>query len=149
MADSRVAHGLDRLPWLPDEPARVRKPIGNLLGWVVAAMLVVAGASYWLGTRTAVDEFAPSGTSGAQSSTTAPLPEPRQTEPNDQVQPVTTTEIPRVPEPEVRRVSDRAPAAGRQSWRSLPRTVPKEVAERVNRTIATEELGRVAQIQNG
>ena len=33
MTDSRVALGLDRLPWLPDEPARTRKPTGYLLGW--------------------------------------------------------------------------------------------------------------------
>ncbi len=149
MTDSRVAHGLDRLPWLPDEPARVRKPIGNLLGWVVAAMLVVAGASYWLGIRAGVDEFAPSGQSSGQPSATMPLPEARQAEANDQVQPVTAAEIPRVPEPEVRRLVERSPVAGRQSWRPLPRTVPKEVAERVNRTIATDELGRVAQTQNG
>ena len=45
MSDSRVAVGLDRLPWLPDEPARKREPSGNLAGWVVAAILVVAGGS--------------------------------------------------------------------------------------------------------
>jgi hypothetical protein len=56
MTDSRVALGMDRLPWLPDEPAPRARPARTampdriaMLGWVVAAMLVVAGLSYWLG----------------------------------------------------------------------------------------------------
>ena len=56
MTDSRAALGMDRLPWLPDEPAPRARPARAatpdrvaLLGWVVAAMLLVAGASYWFG----------------------------------------------------------------------------------------------------
>lgn len=62
MSDSRVALGMDRLPWLPDEPASRPRPKRAatpdriaMLGWVVAAMLIVAAASYWLG-RTNVGE---------------------------------------------------------------------------------------------
>lgn len=55
MTDSRVALGMDRLPWLPDEPVRPPRPPrqagGDMLGWAVAAVLVIAGASYWLGLR--------------------------------------------------------------------------------------------------
>ena len=67
MTDAAAAVGMDRLPWLEDEPApraqpRVHEPKlakprraqGNpreLAGWAVAAGLLVAGASYWLGTQ--------------------------------------------------------------------------------------------------
>ena len=50
MTDSRVAPGLDRLPWLPDEPARSRR---NARACVVAlgdrGDVLVAAAAYWLG----------------------------------------------------------------------------------------------------
>ena len=49
MTDSRVAPGLDRLPWLPDEPARAPKRSGLLVGWAIAATILVAAAAYWLG----------------------------------------------------------------------------------------------------
>ena len=65
MTDAGAAVGMDRLPWLDDEPAP-RAPIGprepklrpiatargsaqGLAGWVVASVLLVAGGSYWLG----------------------------------------------------------------------------------------------------
>ena len=74
MTDSRVAPGLDRLPWLPDEPARGPKPMSGLLGWAAAAILLVAGASYWVGLR---------------SSGEAPLAEPQST-----ARPETTVHLP-------------------------------------------------------
>jgi len=52
MTDSRVALGLDRLPWLPDEPVRApRKPRAapTVWPWLVAAVILVAGLSYWVG----------------------------------------------------------------------------------------------------
>jgi len=49
MTDSRVAPGLDRLPWLPDEPARAPKRSGLLAAWAIAATILVAAAAYWLG----------------------------------------------------------------------------------------------------
>jgi hypothetical protein len=87
MTDSRVALGMDRLPWLPDEPARVRQPAGNLLGWAAVAILLVAGLAYWLGLRSA--EVGP------------PAPESSLTQPNatarlpaaTDVQPVTIPKI--------------------------------------------------------
>lgn len=55
MTDSRAALGSDRLPWLSDEPAPKRPvpaPARNgVWGYAAAALLAVAGASYWLGTR--------------------------------------------------------------------------------------------------
>jgi len=52
MTDSRVALGLDRLPWLPDEPVRAPRkprPAPTVWPWLVGAVLLVAGLSYWLG----------------------------------------------------------------------------------------------------
>jgi Sporulation related domain. len=53
MSDAQVAGGFDRLPWLADEtkaPAR-RRMSRNLPGWAAASVLLVAGASFWLGLR--------------------------------------------------------------------------------------------------
>lgn len=153
MTDSRMALGMDRLPWLPDEPVRqARTPTqsrsgGGLLGWALAAVLVVAGGSYWLGTRS-VEQPGTERGPAAQPSASLPLPQPTRAAP-EAVQPVTSPELRPVPEPEVRRVTERAPAVVRPSWRPLPRTVPNEVAERVQRTIATEERDRVAGAQSG
>jgi hypothetical protein len=50
MGHSQAAAGLDRLPWLPDEPAhRATRGRRDLAAWAAAAILLVAGSSYWLG----------------------------------------------------------------------------------------------------
>jgi hypothetical protein len=136
MTDSRVALGVDRLPWLSDEPARAPKRSSDLLGWAVAAAALVAGAAYWAGTRAGRDEAPPS-----RPAATVNLPEPRTVPepaaPVAQVQPVAPPEVrPEAPP----RVS--SPPAQR-----LPRKVPAEVAARVKRTIVTEEIDRVAEAQ--
>jgi hypothetical protein len=72
---SRVeAAALDRLPWLPDEPRTSRaEPVGNtLLPWAAAAA-VVAGGSFWMGTRSVEEEPV----TQARSTTTVRLPEAR------------------------------------------------------------------------
>ena len=145
MTDSRVALGMDRLPWLPDEPARpgeARKASSHgVLGWAVAAILLVAGGSYWLGTRNATDS--PGNPPQVQPSTTLTLPDAQRVEP-EVVAPVTSPDIPRVAEPDIRRVAERP---GKPTWKPLPRTVPKDVAERVERTMATDEMDRIAGSQ--
>jgi hypothetical protein len=148
MTDSRVALGMDRLPWLSDEPVRPqaapkRTNLPNgLLGWVVAAILLVAGSSYWLGTRTA--DVSEDSSGAARRSATVALPEASQAAPDQNVQPVAVPEAQPVPEPEVRRVTERSAAPARPAWRPLPHSVPKSVADRVQRTVATEERDRVA-----
>src|SRR5262249_33492580 len=52
------------------------------------------------------------------------------------------------PEPDVRRI-ERSTTVSRPSWRPLPRAVPREVAERVRRTVASDERDRVAAAQQG
>jgi hypothetical protein len=146
MTDSRMALGMDRLPWLPDdEPARssppprtpARRPM-DLLGWAVAAIVIVAAVSYWLGTRTRVEDEAASSAPAVPPSTTLTLPEPRRIEPHVEAPVVDSPEVKPVELPAVRP----APSA-----RRLPRTVPDAVAERVRRTVAREEHDRVAKAQ--
>ena len=91
MSDSRVALGLDRLPWLPDEPARTRQRSGsNMLGWAAVAILLVVGLAYWLGLKSS-EEIPPA----PQASLTRPeatvrLPDASA---NSVVQPVTVPKI--------------------------------------------------------
>ena len=151
MTDSRMALGMDRLPWLPDEPVSppaarttpkaVRSGGTELLGWAFAAILLVAVVSYWIGTRT-VDQ-----SPTAPPTTSLPLPTPSPTQPDEQIQPVVSPEAQPVREPEIRRVSERPVI--RPTWKPLPREVPREVAERVQRTIATEEADKVSTAQTG
>ena len=139
MTDSRVALGMDRLPWLPDEPARAPRRSSNLLGWALAAALAIAGASYWAGTRVGQDEAPPPSPPAATVNLPEPrtVPEPVRPAPSAQLQPVAPPDVrPEAPA----RVS--SPPAQR-----LPRKVPAEVAARVKRTIVTEEIDRVAQTQ--
>ena len=92
MTDSRAAVGFDRLPWLDDEPARPARRVRlDLAGWIVAAVLLVAGASYWLGQRSATEVPATSLTRTAPHSTTVPLPQPQAVQP--QVQPGPVPEV--------------------------------------------------------
>ena len=54
MSEAQAAGGIDRLPWLSDEPARKAPPKRakrDITGWAAAAVLLVAGTSFWLGTR--------------------------------------------------------------------------------------------------
>lgn len=70
-----AAAAMDRLPWLPDEPQP--SPAGSagngLLPWAAVAAAVVAGASFWMGTRSIEEEPA----TPSRSTTTVRLPEPR------------------------------------------------------------------------
>ena len=103
MSDSRVAVGLDRLPWLPDEPARKREPSGNFAGWAAAAILAVAGGSYWLGLKSSDEALPPPRSSLAPPEATVRLPAPASSAP---VTPVPAPKIepmaaPVIPLPEV------------------------------------------------
>src|SRR3954466_10437278 len=113
MSDSRVAAGMDRLPWLSDEPVRkaapVKRPSWNLTGWAVAAVLLFAGLLFWLGGRTPADESAPkrrraSATVTVPTPQVAPAPEVRLA-PQSQVAPVRQPEIRIIRVPEIRIVS--------------------------------------------
>jgi hypothetical protein len=109
MTDSRAALGSDRLPWLSDEPKAQPKPSPRNPAlppiWILAAavLLLVAAASYWLGTRTG-NEAQPA--SPGTSHIVAPLPEVRPM-PQGQVEPTPQPEVNPAPAPEVRAVPER------------------------------------------
>ena len=53
MSRVEAASGMDRLPWLQDEPTvrPARRRNGAALGSALAAVLLVSGAAFWLGAR--------------------------------------------------------------------------------------------------
>jgi outer membrane biosynthesis protein TonB len=114
MTDSRTAAGLDRLPWLSDEPKPQPRPRGrDLLGWIVAAILLLAGASYWLGMRSAgTDTRSVQPARVSNPTTTVPLPQPRAAEPaQPQVETEAMPEVEPVAAPPMPKVEDvRRPA---------------------------------------
>lgn len=115
MSDSRAAAALDRLPWLADEPSpkapRAKRGGRDLTPWAVAVMLVVAGASFWLGTRSDTPQELPN---AGQPSSTVPLPQPRGPSPEiptaaqPQVLLAPSPEVRPAPAPEVRTMPQRA-----------------------------------------
>ena len=145
MTDSRVALGMDRLPWLPDEPARTRQSSGNLLGWAAFAILLVAGLAYWLGQRSAEDASLAPESSLARPEATIRLPDAaaRPTE----VQPVTAPKVepiaaPPIPIMESQPAQRRAPV---ERVRARPEAVVEETPgdaeaeSQLDQTIAAQE----------
>jgi hypothetical protein len=117
MTDSRVAPGLDRLPWLPDEPARTRGPSGNVLGWAALAILLVAGLAYWLGRNSGDEAPPPAQSSLVRPEATVRLPDAAVQPPASTPQPVTVPKI----EPLAA-----APIPVLESQESAPRRAPVE-----------------------
>lgn len=77
MTYAPAAPEFDRLPWLNDErkpPAR--KGLDLLVLWSIAALLLIAGASYWVGMTSATDRVGSDGQPDGASSATIALPEP-------------------------------------------------------------------------
>ncbi len=104
MSDSRASAGLDRLPWLADEPKPQPQAVRrDLTGWVVAAVQLVAVIFFWLGTRNeAVQQrrILP-------PSITRMLPQPMpsqqvQVAPQPVISPAPMPEVRSLPTPEVR-----------------------------------------------
>jgi hypothetical protein len=104
MSDASAALGTDRLPWLEDERApRARRGPRDLALWASLAVVLVAGASYWMGSQSNRGGSAPA----AGTATTVPLPSaqtpaPRPVEPAPQPQlaPVVEPEVGPMPEPQ-------------------------------------------------
>jgi hypothetical protein len=82
MSDVRVASGFERLPWLADEtqvrtPRRRRAMSPLWLAGALAVLILIAGAAYWLGTRSGpVDELTSAGSEPNRPPVTVPLPAP-------------------------------------------------------------------------
>lgn len=74
---SQAQAAADRLPWLSDEPKPPKRRASSnreLAGWATAAILLVAGASYWMGAHSW--PIPPNSAPAVRPSTTAPLPPP-------------------------------------------------------------------------
>lgn len=131
----------ERLPWLPNDfsPPRKKRSLRELAGWSVAGLLLLASASYWLGTRTGEQGTGsgvgrqaalPSaakpphlGTQAQQRARSVPAPEPAAVTSSPVVAP--TREVVKVIHEYVRvPQSSPAPARPDQSPRALPQPAP-------------------------
>ena len=135
MSQARAAAGMDRLPWLADEPTpRMKRGRTGLTPiWAVAGTLIVAGASYWIGVQSADQQ--PSPKRSTQPATTVVLPQPRPAEPQQpqvifepppQVSPSPQRDVP-IAQPRVEKRSVERRAAPRTEQASPVST--DEVAE--------------------
>lgn len=103
MTDSRMAYDPDRLPWLTEDRAPRRKAgSGAMLLWALLAGLLLAGASYWLGMRSAGEPEVVPDSSRAAPAATVKLPVPVIAEPP-------AREIQPAPMPDVEPVAEPAP----------------------------------------
>ena len=156
MSQAQAAAAMERLPWLADEPKPAPPPKAGrrgsgreTAGWAVAAALLVAGASYWMGAHS-WGSSSPQSEAGKPSATVA-VPQAR-TEPQAEAQPQVVLE----PAPQVTPVPERqVPIARPKAVRrtavrrpSLKREVPssakldKVVAEQKTETKAVTPVAK-------
>ena len=109
MTDSRMAYDPDRLPWLTEERKPRRKVgSGSMLLWALLAGLLVAGAAYWLGMRSATESDDFTDTARTSPAATVRLPEPAIVEP--EVRPAPMPDVQPVAEPAPVRIEPAVPA---------------------------------------
>jgi outer membrane biosynthesis protein TonB len=132
MSRVETAAAMDRLPWLPDEPQpkRVRRRGGAALGWGATAIVAVAGAAFWAGTRSAQNEL-PVPLRHAVPSMTVRLPQAHPAEP--QVRISATPQVNPAPQPQVRPAPVREvriapPPVARAGEAETETTVPQKKA---------------------
>ncbi len=131
MSQAQAAAGVERLPWLKDEPSptparpRKRASARELAGWAVAAILLVGGASYWMGAHSWEHVQAPR-TEASHPTGTAPLPQPRAAEPQPSEPQVVFEPAPQVSPAPAREVPLERPRSER---RSVARSAPTSVQE--------------------
>lgn len=101
MSRVEAAAGMDRLPWLPDEP-KPQQPAqsrGSLLFWAAGVVLVVAAGGFLVGVNS-VRQHSSTAPKTSSPTTTVRLPEPRPAQPR-----VPMAALPQVspaPQPQVR-----------------------------------------------
>jgi len=148
---SRVdaAAASDRLPWLSDEPQAKPKPAKragrDVLGWAAALVVGVAGAGFWLGTRSVNEQ--PAAPARQPASTTIPLPDARSPQPEirmpaqPEVRPAPAPEVRQSPAPEVRiaqpRPAERAAARSTASEDEAEQAPVEQVVPAPKPVIAT------------
>jgi hypothetical protein len=130
---SRVdaAAGLDRLPWLPDDPnvKAPRRRGAGAIGWILAIVLLVGGVAFWLGSRSG-ELQAPPAASSHRATATVRLPAPRNAVPAQpevpihrvpEVEPIVAPPTPVIEAPPpVTRTPPRTIAAPRESVQGAP-----------------------------
>jgi hypothetical protein len=103
MSEVQVAGGLDRLPWLADEPKRRPAPAKRrdlIIPSALVSVLLVAGISFWVGTRSELSQ-APRHSSIARPSATVAVP-PARPAPSPEVRVTPQRQVTPLPEPLVR-----------------------------------------------
>ena len=92
---SRVeeAAGLDRLPWLPDEPVKqpARRRTGLAIGSALAAVLAAGAAVFWLAPN-GLEQLAPPPPTPRKAATTVKLPPAAPAQPEVKIAPVPEVE---------------------------------------------------------
>ena len=149
MSDSRTASGVDRLPWLSDEPAPkratpVKRGAIDLVGWGTAAFLLIAGASFWVGTRSPEvgnPVSAPgSATHVISQPRPAPAPEVR-IAPQPQVVPSPAPEVRPTPAPQVHIAQ---PPVRRIATHEVAKRAASEVEQNAEPTETESKVGSAA-----
>ncbi len=146
MSQAQTAAAMDRLPWLPDDPAPVqpqRKRSGKreLVGWAIVAVLLVAAVSYWMGSRSWRQ---PAQRESVQRGGTVTVPQPRTAEPPQPEQPqVTFKPAPEVSPVPVREVPIARPRVDKRSVARRPRSQLKRESP------STVEIDRIVADQEG
>ena len=142
MTDRSAALDMDRLPWLSDERApkpRNRERMPLLLVAALLGAVVLAAASYWLGTRSVDDgEVVTGSTVQAPPAATVTLPEVSREPTAPSVQLVPMPEVEPVLQPPPVRLEGAHARRPVKKLRALPRSEPKPV------TITKAEAGTEA-----
>ncbi len=146
MTDTRVALAPDRLPWLQDVPEkRHSTSVRPLWAWTAAVVLLVAGASYWLGIQRGMGEQEPTQSAPAQRTVTTPLPQPQILPPAGDVQISPVPQIEPAPLPEVREAPARAPAIRSAPTRRSDGTKAEPVADKAAPAEASDDAAAKAE----
>jgi hypothetical protein len=139
MSEARTAVGFDRLPWLADEPEpRARHGARSIALWVVAAILFVGAAAYWLGQQSLHEPVTP-----IHPSTTVALPEVRPA-PHAEVTPDRVPEIQPVAVPTLRATPEREVPLRRPEPRAVAQPSEPAAAPAEPKAEETAPIAKVA-----
>jgi hypothetical protein len=136
MSRVEAVAAMDRLPWLPDEtpPQPVRRRGSALVAPLMAIVVLVAGAAYWLGSS-GIENLAPPAFAPPRPAATVRLPAPRPAAPAQpqvklaaapEVEPIVAPPMPVIDTPTpVKRASDKTAVAPREATVPIAEKAPK------------------------
>jgi hypothetical protein len=143
MSRVEAAAAMDRLPWLPDEPPprRIRRRGAALFAPLMAIVLLVAGAAYWLGSG-GVENLAPPTSAPPRPAATVRLPAAHRAAPaQPQVKLAPAPEVEPIVVPPMP-VIDTPPPIRRSPEKT--RAMPHRAAERAPSPGSASEPGQAA-----